>query len=138
MAEMYIQGVSTRKVTELLQARCGLRVSSSQVSRAVAELDPQFHVWKDRPIAAHPYVLFDARFEKVCIDGSLRDRAVLGASCALSEAEVHWRTFLESLHPSESEAFTVSVLSQVMTIPDCAQLSWLVSGALRINTASFS
>lgn len=151
MAEMYIQGVSTRKVTELLQARCGLRVSSSQVSRAVAELDPQFHVWKDRPIAAHPYVLFDARFEKVCIDGSLRDRAVvvaigisedgyravLGASCALSEAEVHWRTFLESLHPSESEAFTVSVLSPVMTIPDCAQLSWLVSGALRINTASF-
>jgi transposase-like protein len=111
IAEMYIQGVSTRKVTEVLQALCGLRVSSSQVSRAVAELDPQFHAWKNRPIGAHPYVLFDARFEKVRIDGSLRDcailiaiginedghRTVLGASCALSEAEVHWRTFLESL-----------------------------------------
>lgn len=110
IAEMYIQG-STRKVTEVLQALCGLRVSSSQVSRAVAELDPQFHAWKNRPIGAHPYVLFDARFEKVRIDGSLRDcailiaiginedghRTVLGASCALSEAEVHWRTFLESL-----------------------------------------
>jgi len=108
---MYIQGVSTRKVTEVLQALCGLRVSSSQVSRAVAELDPQFQAWKNRPIGAHPYVLFDARFEKVRIDGSLRDcailiaiginedghRTVLGASCALSEAEVHWRTFLESL-----------------------------------------
>jgi transposase-like protein len=111
MAQMYIQGVSARKVTEVLQSLCGLRVSSSQVSRAVAELDPQFHAWKNRPIGAHPYLLFDARFEKVRIDGSLRDcavliaiginedghRTVLGASCALSEAEVHWRTFLESL-----------------------------------------
>jgi hypothetical protein len=42
IAEMYIQGVSTRKVTEVLQALCGLRVSSSQVSRAVAELDRLF------------------------------------------------------------------------------------------------
>lgn len=111
MAEMYIQGVSTRKVTEVLQALCGLRVSSSQVSRAMAELDPQFHAWKNRPLGAYPYILFDARFEKVRIDGTLRDcailvaigineegyRTVLGASCALSEAEVHWRTFLESL-----------------------------------------
>lgn len=111
MAQMYIQGVSTRKVTEVLQSLCGLRVSSSQVSRAVAELDPQFHAWKNRHIGAHPYLLFDARFEKVRIDGSLRDcavliaiginedghRTVLGASCGLSEAEVHWRTFLESL-----------------------------------------
>jgi transposase-like protein len=111
MAEMYIQGVSTRKVTEVLEALCGLRVSSSQVSRAVAELDPQFHAWRSRPIGAHPYLLFDARFEKVRIDGTLRDcavlvaigineegyRTVLGASCALSEAEVHWRSFLESL-----------------------------------------
>ena len=51
MAEMYIQGVSTRKVTEVLQALCGLRVSSSQVSRAVAELDPQFHAWKTARLA---------------------------------------------------------------------------------------
>ena len=111
MAEMYIQGVSTRKVTEVLQALCGLRVSSSQVSRAVAELEPQFHAWKNSPVGVHAYVLFDARFEKVRINGSLRDcavliaiginedryRTVLCASCALSEAEVHWRNFLESL-----------------------------------------
>ena len=44
LAEMYVQGVSTRKVTEVLQALCGLRVSISQVSRAVAELDPQSYV----------------------------------------------------------------------------------------------
>jgi putative transposase len=107
---MYVQGVSTRKVTEVLQALCGLRVSSSQVSRAVAELAPQFYIWKNRAIGAHLSVLFDARFEKVRIDGSSSDCAariaiaisedgyltVLGASCALSEAEVHWRSFLES------------------------------------------
>ncbi len=111
MAEMYIQGVSTRNVEEVLFQLCGLHVSSSQVSRAVAELDPLFDSWRNRPLGAHPYLILDARFEKVRIDGSLRDcavlvaigisedghRSVLGTSCALSEAEVHWRAFLESL-----------------------------------------
>lgn len=111
MAEMYIQGVSTRKVTEILQTLCGLQVSSSQVSRAVLELEPQFEAWRNRPLGAYAYLLLDARFEKVRINGSLRDcavlvaigvshegfRSVLGTSCALSEAEVHWRDFLESL-----------------------------------------
>lgn len=111
MAEMYVQGVSTRKVDEVLSTLCGLRVSSSQVSRATAELEPQFDSWRNRPLGAQPYLVLDARFEKVRIDGSLRDcavlvaigiaddgrRSILGTSCALSEAEVHWREFLESL-----------------------------------------
>jgi transposase-like protein len=111
MAEMYVQGVSTRKVDEVLQTLCGLHVSSSQVSRATAELEPQFNAWRNRPLGAQPYLILDARFEKVRVDGSLRDcavlvaigvaedgrRSVLGTSCALSEAEVHWRDFLESL-----------------------------------------
>jgi transposase-like protein len=88
-----------------------LRVSSSQVSRATAELEPHFNSWRNRPLGAQPYLVLDARFEKVRIDGSLRDcavlvaigiaedgrRSILGTSCALSEAEVHWRGFLESL-----------------------------------------
>ena len=111
MAEMYVQGVSTRKVDEVLSTLCGLRVSSSQVSRATAELEPQFDSWRNRPLGAQPYLVLDARFEKVRVDGSLRDcavlvaigiaedgrRSILGTSCALSEAEVHWRGFLESL-----------------------------------------
>jgi putative transposase len=111
MAEMYVQGVSTRKVDEVLFTLCGLHVSSSQVSRATAELEPHFHAWRNRPLGAQPYLVLDARFEKVRIDGSLRDcavliaigisedghRSILGTSCALSEAEVHWRDFLESL-----------------------------------------
>jgi putative transposase len=88
-----------------------LHVSRSRVSRAVAELDPLFDSRHNRPLGAHPYLILDARFEKVRIDGSLRDcavlvaigisedghRSVLGASCALGEAEVHWRAFSESL-----------------------------------------
>jgi transposase-like protein len=111
MAEMYVQGVSTRKVDEILSSLCGLQVSSAQVSRAIQDLDPQFEAWRNRPLGAFPYLVLDARFEKVRIGGSLRDcavlvaigideagrRHVLGASCALSEAEVHWREFLESL-----------------------------------------
>lgn len=111
LAEMYVQGVSTRKVDEILSRLCGLQVSSAQVSRAIQDLDPQFEAWRNRPLRAFPYLVLDARFEKVRINGSLRDcavlmaigideggiRHVLGASCALSEAEVHWREFLESL-----------------------------------------
>jgi putative transposase len=111
MAEMYVQGVSTRKVDEVFSTLCGLRVSSSQVSRATAEPEPQFNSWRNRPLGAQPYLVLDARFEKVRIDGSLRDcevlvalgiaedgrRSILGVSCALIEAEVHWRGFLESL-----------------------------------------
>jgi transposase-like protein len=52
MAEMYVQGVSTRKVDEVLSSLCGLRVSSSQVSRATAELEPQFVSWRNRPLVA--------------------------------------------------------------------------------------
>ncbi len=76
MAKMDVQGVSTRKVDEVLLTLCGMRVSSSQVSRATAELEPQFEAWRNRPLGAQPYLLLDARFEKVRVDGSLRDCVV--------------------------------------------------------------
>ena len=111
VAEMYVQGVSTRKVAEITKELCGLDVSSTQVSRAAAMLDEELEAWRNRPLDRTPYVILDARYEKVRHGGSVRDcatlvaigiledgrRSVLGVSSALSEAEVHWRGFIESL-----------------------------------------
>jgi hypothetical protein len=59
---MYVQGVSTRKVTEITQELCGLDVSSSQVSRAAKLLDDELQSWRSRPLAKSPYLILDARY----------------------------------------------------------------------------
>jgi len=77
MAEMYLQGVSTRHVTRVLEKMCGLQVSSSQVSRVTAALDQELTQWRNRPLAQMPYLYLDARYEKVRCNGLVRDCAVL-------------------------------------------------------------
>ncbi|EDM25277.1 transposase [Lentisphaera araneosa HTCC2155] len=73
MAESYIQGTSTRKVTKLLEKMCGLSVSKSQVSRVVTELDESLEKWRNRPLGKYSYLLVDARYEKVRVDKTVRD-----------------------------------------------------------------
>ena len=111
LAEMYVQGVSTRKVTKIVEELCGHSVSSTQVSTCAAKLDEGLRAWRERPLHACPYLILDARYEKVRQGGQLLDcavliaigiypsgkRSVLGVSVALSESEVHWRDFLSSL-----------------------------------------
>ena len=111
VAEMYVQGVSTRKVAKITSELCGLDVTSTQVSRAAKLLDDELEAWRNRPIEEIEYLIVDARYEKVRVSGSVRDcavliaigiqpsghRSVLGVSVSLSEAEVHWRKFLSSL-----------------------------------------
>lgn len=111
IAEMYVQGVSTRKVAAITQALCGTDVSSTSVSRAAQELDTELEAWRRRPLSAVRFVVLDARYEKVRHGGSVIDcavliatgvrpdgkRSILGVSVSLSEAEVHWREFLASL-----------------------------------------
>ncbi len=111
VAEMYVQGVSTRKVTQITSELCGLDVSSSQVSRAAQLLDEELQSWRERPLGKLVYLTLDARYEKVRHGGTVVDcavlvavgvlpsgkRTVLGVSAKLSEAEVHWREFLQSL-----------------------------------------
>ncbi len=111
LAEMYIQGVSTRRVLKITQELCGFDVTSMDVSRAVQLLDEELEKWRTRELGRNEYVILDARYEKVRHDGSVRDcalliaigidengkRSVLGVSVSLSEAEVHWREFLASL-----------------------------------------
>ncbi len=111
IAEMYIQGVSTRKVTSIFEKMCGLEVSSTQVSNASKQLDEEFERWRTRPLGKIKYLQLDARYEKVrqggvvlscavlVATGVMEDghRCVLGTSVSLSEAEVHWREFLLEL-----------------------------------------
>ena len=113
LAEMYVQGVSTRKVTDVLQRLLGpeVSISSTQVSRAAASLDAGRKLWRERPLGETPYVFLDARYERGRQAGQIVDcavlvavgittagrRRVLGVSVELSEAEVHWRSFLEGL-----------------------------------------
>jgi transposase-like protein len=111
LAEMYVQGVSTRKVKAITERLCGTAVSSTQVSKATVKLDELLEAWRQRPLNIFPYLYLDARYEKVRQDGQVRDAAVLlasgvdqqgkrdilGVSVSLGEHEVHWRTFLRSL-----------------------------------------
>jgi transposase-like protein len=111
LAEMYVQGVSTRKVAAITEELCGFAVTSTQVSRAAALLDEQLAQWRERPLGRMKYLYLDARYEKVRLDGQVRSaavllavgvnqegkREVLGVSVSLSEQEAHWRSFLQSL-----------------------------------------
>jgi transposase-like protein len=114
LAEMYVQGVSTRKVCDILVKLLGpeVSVSSTQVSRAAEKLDAGLAAWRERALDEEiPYLFLDARYERVREGGQLVDcavlvavgvtrsghRRVIGTSVALSEAEVHWRAFLDSL-----------------------------------------
>ncbi len=111
LAEMYVQGVSTRKVAAITEQLCGTQISASQVSRAAQQLDEELEAWRNRPLGEVVYLYLDARYEKVRQAGSVQDaailmasgvkrdgkRTILGVSVSLSEAEAHWRVFLEGL-----------------------------------------
>jgi len=111
LAEMYVQGVSTRKVSKIVEELCGHEVSSSTVSRLTAQLDEELQRWRERPLDQIPYLVLDARYEHVRRAGTVVDmalliaigitpdghRTVLGVSVSDSEAEVHWREFFKGL-----------------------------------------
>jgi transposase-like protein len=111
LAEMYVQGVSTRKVKAITEELCGVEISTMQVSRATAQLDGVLQEWRERPLGEVTYLYVDARYEKVREAGQVRDaavlvatgitpqgeRQVLGVSVSLSEHETHWKAFLKGL-----------------------------------------
>jgi len=111
LAEMYVQGVSTRKVKAITEQLCGTSVSSAMVSQAAAQMDAELEKWRERPLGEYPYLFLDAYYEQVREDGQVRHlavlvavavtpqgkREILGVSVSLSEHEVHWRDFLGSL-----------------------------------------
>ncbi|MGH9486452.1 MAG: IS256 family transposase [Terriglobales bacterium] len=105
MLQMYVEGVSTRKVSAITEALCGLEVSKSQVSALSQKLDAEVAEWRQRPLTeAYPYLVIDARYEKVRRGGAVVSqgvlvavgisasgyREVLGCWVAESESEASW------------------------------------------------
>lgn len=111
VAEMYIQGVSTRKVAAITEQLCGFEVSSGQVSNLSALLDDEIRMWRERKLGSYRFMLLDATYINVRMGGAVSSaaalvavgidengkREVLGTSVSISEAEVHWREFLQDL-----------------------------------------
>ncbi len=111
IAEMYVKGVSTRKVSRITEQLCGTEISATQVSRIAKMLDEELGQFRERELQEYRVVYLDAHYEKVRVNGTVQDlailkalgvnrwgkREVLGVSATLSEAEVHWREFLQAL-----------------------------------------
>lgn len=105
LMEMYVQGVSTRRVKQITEALCGVEVSKSQVSALARGLDEEIALWRKRPLQkAYPYLVVDARYEKVrrgprvvsvgvlLVVGIDEEgyREILGTWVADSESEATW------------------------------------------------
>jgi transposase-like protein len=79
LMQMYVEGVSTRKVTEVTEALCGTSFSKSLVSELAGHLDSELEGWRSRRLEAdaYPYLFVDARYEKVRVDGRVVSQGVL-------------------------------------------------------------
>jgi len=112
MLQMYVEGVSTRKVTEITEALCGLEVSKSQVSALTQKLDAEIDEWRTRRLTeAYPYLIFDARYEKVRRGGAVVSQGVL---VAIGISAAGYREALGSwVAESESEASWGKVFAEL-------------------------
>jgi len=112
LVEMYVHGVSTRKVKAITEALCGLDVSKRQVSRLAKGLDEDVQAWRFRTLEKdYPYLVVDARYEKIRINhqvvsqgvllvvgiGSDGYREILGTWVADSENETSWSEVFKEL-----------------------------------------
>ena len=110
--EMYVQGVSTRKVKKITEELCGLDISKSQVSELSKGLDEEVQKWRMSQLTKqYPYLVVDARVERIRRDGSVIPqsvlvvvgidnegfREVLGVWCADSESEASWSMVFREL-----------------------------------------
>lgn len=113
LIEMYLQGVSTRKVSTIVEELCGATISASEVSALVKRLDGELEVWRTRPLTAKPYpcLIVDAHIERVRREGQVRSTAALwvigigadgyrehlGVWLNASESSLAWRRVFEQL-----------------------------------------
>ncbi len=112
LAEMYIQGVSTRKVSSILEEMCGFEVTSMDVSRSAKLLDEEFGQWRSRPLGQYIYLMLDARYEKVRQGGSVVDSAVLVAY-GIDTRGMHGLTLITSDAHSDLKAALRAVFPSV-------------------------
>lgn len=112
LAEMYVQGVSTRKVKAITEELCGHEFSASAISQINRQMDDELEKFADRELEEeYPYLILDARYEKVRESGVIRSQAVLkavginwegrrsilGVELANRETKMSWREFLVGL-----------------------------------------
>jgi putative transposase len=113
LMEMYVEGVSTRKVKEVTERLCGTSFSKSVVSSLAGSLDSELEGWRSRRLeaASYPYLFVDARYEKVRVDhrvvsqgvlivsGVREDgfREILGVEVADTESEATYQELFRSL-----------------------------------------
>lgn len=112
LAECYVQGVSTRKVRRICEELFGEGVSAEAVSRYARQLDEELERWRERVLEREfPYLILDARYEKVRREGRIVDaavlvaigvdaegyRQVLGTEVVYGETELTWSEFLTGL-----------------------------------------
>jgi len=79
LMEMYLEGVSTRKVKDITEVLCGTSFSKSTVSRLTGQLDADLSAWRERRLGdvAYPYLVVDARYEHVRLGGRVVSQGVL-------------------------------------------------------------
>jgi putative transposase len=113
LMQMYVEGVSTRKVKDVTEELCGTSFSKSLVSQLATRLDAELEAWRSRPLEAegYPYLFVDARYEKVRMDArvvsqgvllvsAVRDdgmREILGVEVADTESEATYQELFRSL-----------------------------------------
>ena len=113
LMEMYVEGVSTRKVKEITEELCGISFSKSLVSSLASSLDSELEAWRSRrlEVETYPYLFVDARYEKVRVDhrvvnqgvlivSGVRDdgmREILGVEVADTESEATYQELFRSL-----------------------------------------
>lgn len=113
MMEAYINGVSTRNITKIVEALSGESVSKSTISEVMKNIDPDIQEWASRPITNHQYkyVFVDAMYIKVKENNKivskgvytamgineLRQREIIGFKISNQESEKAWSEFFEDL-----------------------------------------
>lgn len=128
IAEMYYQGVSTRRVAVIMEQLGGFEVSSTTVSRVAEDLDEQLEHFRSRRLDGDefPYLMIDARYEKVRVDGHVVSQAVLVTAGINSQGIreiLDWR-----VADSESE-FTWDEVFQTLKMRGLRGLRLIVSDA---------
>ena len=113
LQEMYLQGVSTRKVRAITEELCGTSVSASTVSRLTKRLDEDLARWRNRRLVeSYPYLIVDARYERVRQNERIESqgvlvisgvsgkgqRDILGVAVANTESETSWTDIFRDLN----------------------------------------
>jgi len=112
MVDMYLNGISTRKVGKVVEELCGYSISKSQVSTLAKELDETLHLWRERRLdKEYPYLIVDARYERIRSNNRVISKAfmiviginsdgyreILSVDIGDSENEVDWGRIFKSL-----------------------------------------